>query len=58
MRWRRDWSARPPHPKVRRLPADEQKKPLVLKATEIVRSPVLSAFGIQVRFLRGPFYVK
>jgi hypothetical protein len=58
MHWRRNWSARPPRPKVRRLSADEQKKLLAQMAREIARSPVLSGFGVQVRFLRGRFYVE
>jgi hypothetical protein len=58
MRWRRNWSARPPRPKVRRLSADEQEKLLAQMAKEIARSPVLSGFGIQVRFLRDRFYVE
>jgi hypothetical protein len=58
MRWRRNWSARPPRPKVRRLSADEQKKLLPQMASEVARSPVLSGFGIQVRFLRGRFYIE
>lgn len=58
MRWRRDWSPRPPRPKVRRLPADEQKKLLASMTSEIARSPVLSAFGLQVCLLRGRFYVE
>ena len=45
-------------PKVRRLPADEQNKLLAQMAGKITRSPVLSGFGIQVRFLRGCFYVE
>ncbi len=58
MRWRRNWSARPPRPKVRRLSADEQHQLLTKMAREIARSPVLSGFGIQVRLLRGRFYVE
>ena len=58
MRWRRNWSARPPRPKVRRLPADEQQQLLAKMTKEIARSPVLSAFGVRVRFLRGRFYVE
>jgi hypothetical protein len=58
MRWRRNWSARPPRPKVRRLSADEQEKLLAQMVREITRSPVLSGFGIQVRFLRGRFYIE
>jgi hypothetical protein len=58
MRWRRNWSERPPRPKVRRLPADEQQQLLTKMGREIARSPVLSGFGIRVRFLRGRFYVE
>jgi hypothetical protein len=58
MRWRRNWSERPPRPKVRRLSADEQEKLLAQMAKEIARSPVLSGFGVQVRLLRGRFYVE
>lgn len=58
MRWRRNCSERPPRPKVRRLSTDEQKKLLAQMAKEIARSPVLSGFGVQVRLLRGRFYVE
>lgn len=58
MQWRHRWSLRPPRPKARRLPADEQKRRLTELAKEIARSPVLSGFGVQVRFLRGRFYVE
>lgn len=58
MRWRRDWSPRPRRPKVRRLDADEQEKLLAKLTKEIACSPVLSAFGLQVRLLRGRFYVE
>lgn len=58
MRWRQDRLPRPHRPKVRRLAADEQEKLLAAMTREIARSPVLSAFGLQVRFLRGRFYVE
>jgi hypothetical protein len=58
MRWQRNWSARPRRPKVRSLEADEKEKLLALMTEEIANSPVLSAFGTQVRFLRGRFYVE
>jgi hypothetical protein len=58
MRWRRNWSVRPARPQVRRLSADEQKKVLAQMAREIARSPVLSGFAVQVRFLRGRFYIE
>jgi len=57
MRWRRNWLERPPRPKVRRLSADEQQQLLTKMTKDIARSPVLSAFGVQVRLLRGRFYV-
>jgi hypothetical protein len=58
MRWRRDWYERPPRPKVRRLKGDEQQQLLTQMTRALARSPVLSAFGIRVRFLRGRFYVE
>ncbi len=58
MRWRRGWLPKPPRPKVRRLTAEEQENLLTQMAKEIARSPVLSGFGIQVRFLRGRFYLE
>ncbi len=58
MRWRRDWSERPTRPKVRRLAADEQEQLLTEMTREIARSPILSGFGLRVRFLRGRFYLE
>src|SRR5262245_6824851 len=58
MRWRRSWTDRPPRPKVRRLSADEQKKLLAKITKAVARSPILSGFGIHVRFLRGRFYIE
>lgn len=58
MRWRGDRSERQPRPKVRQLTADEQQQLLGKMAQEIARSPVLSAFALQVRALRGRFYVE
>src|SRR2546421_589309 len=49
MRWRKDWSERPPRPKVRRLSANEQQQLQAEMAKEIARSPVLSGFGVPVR---------
>jgi hypothetical protein len=49
MRWRQNWSERPPRPKVRSLSADEQQQLLATMTEEIARSPVLSGFGVQVR---------
>jgi hypothetical protein len=58
MRWRRNRSERSPRPRARKLPPDEQQQLLTQMTEEIARSPVLSAFGVQVRFLRGRFYVE
>jgi len=58
MRWRHSWLMRMPRPQVRRLSADEQKRLLAGMAVQIGRSPVLSGFGLRVRFLRGRFYVE
>jgi hypothetical protein len=58
MRWQRNRSERPPRPKVYRLSADEQRQFLATMARQIGRSPVLSGFGVQVRWLRGRFYIE
>ena len=58
MRWRQNGSEKQPRPKVRRLSADEQQQLLAKMTKELARSPVLSGFGVQVRFLRGRFYVE
>jgi hypothetical protein len=58
MRWQRNWSERSPRPKVRRLSTDGQLQLLAKMTTEIARSSVLAGFGVQVRLLRGRFYVE
>jgi hypothetical protein len=58
MRWRRNRSARPPRPRAHPLTADEQQQLLSKMTGEIARSPVLTAFGLRVRCLRGRFYVE
>lgn len=58
MGWKRDWSPRPARPKVAKLSAEIQQKSLANMSREIANSPVLSGFGLQVRFLRGRFYVE
>jgi hypothetical protein len=58
MRWRQSWPEKTPRPKLRRLAADEQNNLLAQMTEEIARSPVLSAFGIQVELRRGRFYVE
>lgn len=58
MRWRRQLEFdRPPRPKVRRLTEDERDEVLAVMSREIDRSPVLKAFDVQVRVLRGRFYL-
>ena len=49
---------KPPRPKVRRLSAAEQQEVLASMNKAIARSPVLSAFGIRARLLRGRFYLE
>jgi hypothetical protein len=58
MAWRGGWPDPVPRPKVRKLSADEQKRTLTVMAREIERSPVLSGFGLQPRFLRQRFYIE
>ena len=59
MRWRRrQWSERPARPKVRRLSAEERDSYLKTMLRAVGRSPVLSALNIQVRDLRGRFYIE
>ena len=58
MQWRRRFSPRLPRPKVQRLSADTQEEILATITWEIADSPILSGFGLQVRFLRGRFYVE
>jgi hypothetical protein len=43
---------------VRRLSAEEKQQLLTEMTEEIALSPVLSAFGLRGRFLRGRFYVE
>jgi hypothetical protein len=43
---------------VRKLSADEQKRLLTVMARETERSPVLTSFGLQPRFLRNRFYIE
>ena len=58
MQWRHQWSERPPRPKVHWLSAERQQDILAKMTKEIAKSPILSGFGLQVRFLRGRFYVE
>jgi len=58
MRWRqRTYAARPRRPKVRRLIADEQRQVLAEIANAVQQSPVLRAFCVEARVLRGRFYL-
>jgi hypothetical protein len=59
MRWKERYRfARPARPKARSLKADETEKILARLKAAIDGSPILSAFGVQVRNLRGRFYLE
>jgi hypothetical protein len=58
MRWRRTQSERAPRPKVHPLSAEEKQNHLASMTNAIASSPVLTGFGVGVRFLRGRFYVE
>ena len=59
MRWRRDrWPERIPRPKARRLTENENKTILAAMNRAVAASPVLSYLGVQVRALRGRFYLE
>ena len=58
MRWGRGWPEREPRPKVRRLTELEQASIVRSLEKGIAASPVLSAFGIEVRVARGRFYIE
>jgi hypothetical protein len=56
MGWGRDWSERPPRPKVKKLSDDEKVKILASMDNSIKNSPVLTALNYRVSSLRGRFY--
>jgi hypothetical protein len=59
MNWRRkNFYSSPPRPKALTLTADEQDQIVAKLSTEIAGSPVLSAFGVQVRPLRNRFHLE
>ena len=59
MRWRRDrWPEYIPRPKARPLTDEEKTKILAAMTRAVAASPVLSHLGVQVRALRGRFYVE
>lgn len=60
MRWRgrHEWPDRPARPKVRRLSAEQRNKYMSGINRAIERSPVLSALSVEVRALRGRFYIE
>ncbi len=58
MRWGRGWPEREPRPKVRQLTELEQASIVRSLEKGIAASPVLSAFGIEVRVARGRFYIE
>lgn len=59
MRWKRyEYAARTPRPKVRSMTNDERESILAVMVEEIARSPILTAFKLQVRLQRGRFYLE
>lgn len=58
MRWRRHWLPKPRRPKVHHLAVERRQEILAKMTREIANSPILFGFGLQVRFLRGRFYVE
>src|SRR5437879_1262681 len=58
MRWRQRYNyVRPARPKARSLQADEAGQISARLKAAIDRSPILRAFGVQVRSLRNRFYL-
>ena len=59
MRWWRDrWPEYIPRPKVRRLTEKEKGAIVATMTRAVAASPVLSYLGVQVRALRGRFYLE
>src|ERR1700682_6553948 len=59
MRWQRHrWPERIPRPKERRLSEKEKSTILAAMTRAVAASPVLSYLGVQVRALRGRFYLE
>src|SRR6266446_5017399 len=58
MGWGQRWPERVPRPKARRLTETEKQDILRTLEQGIAASPVLSAFGVQVRVQRGRFYIE
>src|SRR6266446_3032385 len=59
MRWRKRYNyVRPARPKARSLKADEAEQVSTRLQAAIDRSPILRAFGVQVRGLRSRFYIE
>jgi hypothetical protein len=59
MQWGRRYNyVRPARPKARSLKADEAEQISTRLEAAIGRSPILSAFGLQVSGLRGRFYLE
>ena len=58
MRWGRQWPERVRRPKVRSLAETEQASIVRSLEKGIAASPVLSAFGLEVRVARGRFYLE
>lgn len=59
MHWRQRYNyVRPTRPKARSLGADEAAQISAKLAAAVACSPMLSAFGVQVRIVRGRFYLE
>lgn len=58
MGWGNRWPEREPRPKLQPLSDEQGSAILALLTSEIKESPVLTALGMRVRFLRGRFYVE
>ena len=56
--WRHRWPERIPRPKVRRLTEKEKSTILTAMTRAVSASPVLSYLDVQVRALRGRFYLE
>src|SRR5207302_10088323 len=57
-RWRDRWPEYVPRPKARRLTEKEKGTILAAMTRAVAASPVLSSLGVQVRALRGRYYLE
>jgi hypothetical protein len=58
MGWGNRWPEKQPRPKVQQLSEEQKNRILALMTAAINESPVMTALGVRVRFLRGRFYVE